>query len=73
VLSTLVDLQCMSDSPGYILGTEFVELYRSEVGAFEPQEDFWDRHRLYRMCVFPLVETKPLLGMRMCWCGCLMD
>lgn len=52
-----VDLQCMSDSPGYILGTDFIELYRAEVGASEPQEDFWDRHRLYRMWVVSLLTA----------------
>jgi hypothetical protein len=28
---------------------DFVELYMKEVGASEPQKDFYDRHKLYAM------------------------
>ncbi|KAI0015720.1 hypothetical protein F4780DRAFT_762781 [Xylariomycetidae sp. FL0641] len=41
-----VDLQAIGD-PRYVLGIEFVDLYKTEVGASEPQEDFYDRHDLY--------------------------
>ncbi|KAI1329480.1 Fructosamine/Ketosamine-3-kinase [Xylariaceae sp. FL0255] len=41
-----VDLQAIGDSR-YALGIEFVDMYRNEVGASEPQEDFYDRHDLY--------------------------
>jgi protein-ribulosamine 3-kinase len=42
------DLQCMG-STRYALGMDFVELYMKEVGASEPQKDFYDRHKLYAM------------------------
>ncbi|CAJ2500668.1 Uu.00g035210.m01.CDS01 [Anthostomella pinea] len=41
-----VDLQAIGD-PRYVLGIEFVDMYKNEVGASEPQEDFHDRHELY--------------------------
>ncbi|KAI1073365.1 Fructosamine/Ketosamine-3-kinase [Whalleya microplaca] len=41
-----MDLQCMGD-PRYSLGMKFIELYKEEVGASEPEEDFYDRHNLY--------------------------
>ncbi|KAF7561985.1 hypothetical protein G7046_g2153 [Stylonectria norvegica] len=43
-----MDLQCMRD-PRYAIGLEFVDLYKREVGASEPQEDFDDRNALYSM------------------------
>ncbi|KAK8115762.1 hypothetical protein PG984_012264 [Apiospora sp. TS-2023a] len=43
-----IDLQSMGD-PRYTLGMDFVEMYKKEVGASEPQEDFYDRHDLYGM------------------------
>lgn len=44
----LVDLQCMGN-PRYVLGMDFIEKYRIEVGASEPKEDFYDRHDLYAL------------------------
>ncbi|KAI0600588.1 hypothetical protein F4775DRAFT_544622 [Biscogniauxia sp. FL1348] len=41
-----IDLQAIGD-PRYVLGIEFVDMYKNEVGASEPQEDFYDRHDLY--------------------------
>ncbi|RYP45002.1 hypothetical protein DL768_008589 [Monosporascus sp. mg162] len=41
-----MDLQCMGD-PRYALSMEFIDMYKNEVGASEPQEDFYDRHDLY--------------------------
>ncbi|KAI1262294.1 Fructosamine kinase-domain-containing protein [Xylariaceae sp. FL1019] len=41
-----IDLQSMGDTR-HILGMEFVQMYKSEVGASEPREDFYDRHELY--------------------------
>ncbi|RYO87205.1 hypothetical protein DL766_004679 [Monosporascus sp. MC13-8B] len=41
-----LDLQCMGD-PRYALSMEFIDMYKDEVGASEPQEDFYDRHDLY--------------------------
>ncbi|KAI0376957.1 Fructosamine kinase-domain-containing protein [Hypomontagnella monticulosa] len=41
-----MDLQCMGD-PRYALGMDFIDLYKNEVGASEPREDFYDRHDLY--------------------------
>jgi protein-ribulosamine 3-kinase len=43
-----VDLQAVGH-PRYVLGIDFVNMYREEVGASEPQEDFYDRHDLYAM------------------------
>jgi protein-ribulosamine 3-kinase len=43
-----MDLQCMR-SPRYAVGLEFVDLYKKDVGASEPQEDFDDRNALYAM------------------------
>lgn len=43
-----VDLQAIGD-PRYVLGIEFVEMYKNEVGASEPSADFDDRHELYGM------------------------
>lgn len=45
-LQPLVDLQAMGE-PRYALQMDVVDLYKSEVGASEPQEDFYDRHFLY--------------------------
>ncbi|RYP41918.1 hypothetical protein DL767_000655 [Monosporascus sp. MG133] len=41
-----MDLQCMGD-PRYALSMEFIDMYKNEVGASDPQEDFYDRHDLY--------------------------
>lgn len=35
--------------PRYALGMEFIEMYKQEIGASEPQGDFYDRHDLYAM------------------------
>lgn len=35
--------------PRYAIGLDFVDLYKREVGASEPQEDFDDRNALYSM------------------------
>jgi len=43
-----MDLQCMR-SPRYVVGIEFANLYRNEVGASEPVDDFDDRNALYAM------------------------
>jgi len=43
-----VDLQNMGD-PRYVFGMDFIDMYKDEVGASEPQEDFYDRHDLYAM------------------------
>lgn len=43
-----IDLQLMED-PRYALGMDFVDLYKKEVDAYEPREDFYDRHELYDM------------------------
>jgi protein-ribulosamine 3-kinase len=43
-----VDLQSMGDSR-YILGMDFIDMYKNEVGASKPQKDFYDRHELYAM------------------------
>ncbi|KAH7021504.1 Fructosamine kinase-domain-containing protein [Microdochium trichocladiopsis] len=43
-----IDLQCMGDAR-YVLGMDFVDMYKDEVGASEPQRDFYDRHKMYRM------------------------
>ena len=37
--------------PGYVLGMDFINLYKDEVGAFKPKEDFFDRHDMYTMYV----------------------
>ncbi|KAI1407511.1 Fructosamine kinase-domain-containing protein [Hypoxylon sp. FL1857] len=41
-----MDLQCMGD-PRYALGMDFIDLYKNEIGASEPKQDFYDRHTLY--------------------------
>ncbi|KAI1137582.1 Fructosamine kinase-domain-containing protein [Hypoxylon sp. FL0543] len=41
-----MDLQCMG-GPRYTLGMDFIRLYKDEIGASEPEEDFYDRHALY--------------------------
>ncbi|KAK1764023.1 hypothetical protein QBC33DRAFT_548568 [Phialemonium atrogriseum] len=41
-----MDLQCMR-SDRYAIGLDFVDLYKREVGASKPQEDFDDRNALY--------------------------
>lgn len=43
-----MDFQCMR-SPRYTIGYKFIELYKVEVGASEPSEDFDDRVVLYAM------------------------
>lgn len=43
-----MDLQCMRSSR-YVLGYDFIKLYREIVGASEPEEDFDDRNALYAM------------------------
>ncbi|KAI1455462.1 Fructosamine kinase-domain-containing protein [Annulohypoxylon moriforme] len=43
-----MDLQCMGD-PRYALGMEFIDLYKDEIGASEPRQDFYDRHALYAL------------------------
>lgn len=43
-----VDLQAVGDAR-YVLGMEFVDMYKDHVGASEPVEDFYDRHELYGM------------------------
>ncbi|KAK2610174.1 hypothetical protein N8I77_003627 [Diaporthe amygdali] len=41
-----VDFQAIGE-PRYALQMDVVDLYKNEVGASEPQEDFYDRHDLY--------------------------
>lgn len=41
-----VDLQCIGE-PRYSLPMDVVDLYKKEVTASEPQDDFYDRHYLY--------------------------
>ncbi|OAA81750.1 Fructosamine/Ketosamine-3-kinase [Akanthomyces lecanii RCEF 1005] len=41
-----MDFQCMK-SPRYIIGQNFIDLYKVKVGASEPSEDFEDRVALY--------------------------
>ncbi|KAL2285723.1 hypothetical protein FJTKL_07729 [Diaporthe vaccinii] len=41
-----VDLQAIGE-PRYALQMDMIELYKTEVGASEPQEDYYDRHYLY--------------------------
>ncbi|KAJ3487313.1 hypothetical protein NLG97_g6436 [Lecanicillium saksenae] len=41
-----MDFQCMR-SPRYIIGQNFIDLYKVKVGASEPSEDFEDRIALY--------------------------
>ncbi|KAK8042819.1 hypothetical protein PG994_013302 [Apiospora phragmitis] len=43
-----VDLQCMGDSR-HVLGMDFIDSYKKEVGASEPVVDFDDRHELYAL------------------------
>jgi protein-ribulosamine 3-kinase len=33
----------------YVMGMDFIDLYRNEVGASEPKEDFYDRHDVYAL------------------------
>ena len=44
----VVDLQNMGD-PRYVFGMDFIDMYKNEVGASEPQQDFYDRHDMYAM------------------------
>ena len=52
-----VDFQSMRAARN-ALGQDFVNAYKNEVGASEPQEDFDDRNALYSMqvslCLLPL-------------------
>ncbi|KAJ6785705.1 hypothetical protein PWT90_08713 [Aphanocladium album] len=41
-----MDFQCMR-SPRYIIGQNFIDLYKVKVGASQPSEDFEDRIALY--------------------------
>lgn len=43
-----MDLQCMRGAR-YAIGLDFVDLYKKEVGASEPQDDFDDRNAMYAM------------------------
>lgn len=43
-----MDFQCMR-SPRYIIGQDFITLYKVKIGASEPSEDFDDRIALYSM------------------------
>ena len=45
---SLVDLQNMGD-PRYTFGMDFIDMYKNEIGASEPQQDFYDRHDMYAM------------------------
>lgn len=45
---TVVDLQAIGE-PRYALQMDVVDLYKTEIGASDPQEDFYDRHYLYGM------------------------
>ena len=36
-------------NPRYALEMDFVNLYKTEVGASEPEQDFYDRHEMYSM------------------------
>lgn len=47
--------------PRYAIGSEFLDLYKEEIGASEPQEDFDDRNALYSMYVLKMVS--PNLGL----------
>ncbi|CAF9914088.1 MAG: hypothetical protein HETSPECPRED_001750 [Heterodermia speciosa] len=33
--------------PRYVFGMDFIDMYKNEIGASEPQQDFYDRHHLY--------------------------
>ena len=44
----LVDLQNMGD-PRYIFGMDFIDMYKNEIGASEPQQDFYERHDMYAL------------------------
>lgn len=39
--------------PRYIFGMDFMDMFKNEVGASEPQQDFYDRHDMYAMSVSP--------------------
>lgn len=43
-----MDFQCMK-SPRYVVGQNFIDLYKNTFGASEPVEDFEDRIALYAM------------------------
>lgn len=43
-----MDLQSVGN-PRYALGMDFVNLYKNEVGASEPEQEFYDRHEMYSM------------------------
>lgn len=45
---TVVDLQAIGE-PRYALQMDVADLYKTEIGASDPQEDFYDRHYLYGM------------------------
>lgn len=48
LISTVVDFQCMRASRNAV-GSEFVNAYKDEVGASQPEEDFDDRNTLYAL------------------------
>lgn len=52
---TVVDLQAIGE-PRYALQMDVVDLYKTEIGASDPQEDFYDRHYLYGMLVCPMMR-----------------
>ena len=35
--------------PRYEIGMDFIDMYKKEMGASEPQQDFDDRHNMYAM------------------------
>lgn len=47
--------------PRYAIGLEFLDLYKKEIGASEPQDDFDDRNALYSMYASKMVS--PNLGL----------
>ncbi|KAK0514008.1 hypothetical protein JMJ35_003730 [Cladonia borealis] len=33
--------------PRYVFGMEYIDMYKNEIGASEPQQYFYDRHDMY--------------------------
>ena len=33
----------------YVFGMDYIDMYKNEVGACEPQQDFYDRYDMYAM------------------------
>ena len=47
----VVDLQNICD-PRYGFAMDLIDIYKNDIGASEPQQDFYDRHDMYAMWVF---------------------